>query len=118
LQKFLDVIGVAHTNELFYTGRNIDADRAAQIGLVNHVVDGDALEGFVLEMAAEIAANAPLSLKGNKRVIRALRETRSALPADLERELVELRESCFYSEDFREGVRAFGEKRPPEWRDR
>jgi enoyl-CoA hydratase/carnithine racemase len=36
----------------------------------------------------------------------------------LERELVELRESCFYSEDFREGVRAFGEKRPPEWKDR
>jgi enoyl-CoA hydratase/carnithine racemase len=118
LQKFLDVIGVAHTNELFYTGRNIDADRAAEIGLVNHVVDGAALEGFVLDMAAEIATNAPLSLKGNKRVIRALRETRSALPADLERELVELRESCFYSEDFREGVRAFGEKRAPEWRDR
>jgi enoyl-CoA hydratase/carnithine racemase len=118
LQKFLDVIGVAHTNELFYTGRNIDADRAAEIGLVNHVVDDATLEGFVLDMAAEIASNAPLSLKGNKRVIRALRETRSALPADLERELVELRESCFYSEDFREGVRAFGEKRAPEWRDR
>jgi enoyl-CoA hydratase/carnithine racemase len=118
LRKFLDVIGAAHTSELFHTGRNIDADRAAEIGLVNHVVDGDNLEGFVLDLAAEIASNAPLALKGNKRVIRALRDARAALPADLEKELVELRESCFYSEDFREGVRAFGEKRPPEWRDR
>jgi enoyl-CoA hydratase/carnithine racemase len=118
LRKFLDVIGAAHTNELFFTGRNIDSDRAAAIGLVNHVVAPEELDSTVLDLAAEIAANAPLSLKGNKRIIRALREVPQKLPEDLERELVELRESCFYSEDFREGVRAFGEKRPPEWRDR
>jgi enoyl-CoA hydratase/carnithine racemase len=116
LEKFIDVIGVAHTNELFFTGRNIDADRAAAIGLVNHVV-GDA-EAAALELAAEIGANAPISLKGNKRIIRTLREAPRQLPDDLERELVELRESCFYTEDFREGVRAFGEKRAPEWKDR
>jgi enoyl-CoA hydratase/carnithine racemase len=118
LRKFLDVIGAAHTNELFFTGRNIDSERAAAIGLVNHVVAPEELDSTVLDLAAEIAANAPLSLKGNKRIIRALREVPQKLPDDLERELVELRESCFYSEDFREGVRAFGEKRPPEWRDR
>ncbi|MEA2426119.1 MAG: enoyl-CoA hydratase [Thermoleophilaceae bacterium] len=118
LRKFLDVIGAAHTNELFFTGRNIDSERAAAIGLVNHVVAPEELDSTVLDLAAEIAANAPLSLKGNKRIIRALREVPQKLPEDLERELVELRESCFYSEDFREGVRAFGEKRPPEWRDR
>jgi enoyl-CoA hydratase/carnithine racemase len=118
LGKFLDVIGPAHTSELFFTGRNIDAERAAAIGLVNHVVARDQLEDTVVDMAAEIAANAPLSLKGNKRIIHALREVPKQLPEELERELVELRESCFYSEDFREGVRAFGEKRPPEWKDR
>ena len=116
LKKFIDIIGVAHTNELFFTGRNIDAERAAAIGLVNHVVD-DA-EEVALSLAAEIAANAPISLKGNKRIIRTLREVPQKLPDDLERELIELRESCFYTEDFREGVRAFGEKRAPEWNDR
>jgi len=83
------------------------------MGLVNEVVEGDELEGRVLMVAAAIAANAPLSLEGNKRVIRTLR-TRP-LSAEVERELVALRESCFRSEDFREGVRAFAEKRKPVW---
>jgi enoyl-CoA hydratase/carnithine racemase len=118
LRKFLDIIGVAHTNELFFTGRNIDSDRAAAIGLVNHVVETDELEQTSLDLAAEIAANAPISLRGNKRIIRELRDVPQRLPEELERELVELRESCFYTEDFREGVRAFGEKRKPEWKNR
>jgi enoyl-CoA hydratase/carnithine racemase len=116
LKKFIDTIGLAHTNELFYTGRNIDSDRAAAIGLVNHVVEDS--EAEALALAAEIAANAPISLKGNKRIIGALRDVPQKLPEELERELVELRESCFYTEDFREGVRAFGEKRAPQWKDR
>jgi enoyl-CoA hydratase/carnithine racemase len=118
VRKFLDVIGLAHTNELFLSGRNVDADRAAAIGLVNHVVEREDLEPFVRTLAGEIAGNAPISLRGNKRIIRALRGADYDLPQDLERVLVELRESCFYTEDFREGVRAFGEKRPPEWKDR
>jgi enoyl-CoA hydratase/carnithine racemase len=76
-------------------------------------VEPDQLEERVLDLAAEIAANAPLSLAGNKRVIRSLRS--QPLPEDVERELIELRESCFFSEDFREGVKAFAEKRKPRW---
>ena len=116
LRRFIDACGVANTAELFYVGRNVDADRAERMGLVNEVVDPAELDERVLDMAAEIAANAPLSLAGNKRVIRALRA--QPLPEEVERELIELRESCFRSEDFREGVRAFAEKRKPRWQGR
>ena len=118
LRKFLDLCGPAYTSELFFVGRNVDAERAERMGLVNEVVAGHELQERSLALAGEVAANAPLSLAGNKRIIRTLREHEGALPEEVERVLVELRESCFRSEDFREGVRAFGEKRAPRWRGR
>jgi enoyl-CoA hydratase/carnithine racemase len=118
LRKFVDAIGPANTAELFYVGRNVDVGRGYEMGLVNRVLEPGELEQRALDMAVEIAANAPLSLTGNKRILRVLEHHRDALPPDVERELVELRESCFSTEDFREGVRAFGEKRAPRWQGR
>jgi enoyl-CoA hydratase/carnithine racemase len=114
LRKFLDTIGLARTKQLFMTGRNVEARRAEAIGLVNEVVEADRLEADSVALAAEIAANAPLSMRGNKRAIDLL-TANPVLSEQQEAGLVALRESCFASEDFREGIRAFGEKRPPEW---
>ena len=117
LERFIDVIGVARTRELFLTGRNLSAERAGEIGLVNQVVGDDEVEAASLGLAEEIAANAPLSMTGNKRAIETLARFPRLTP-EQERELIELRESCFASDDFREGIRAFAERRKPNWKGR
>jgi enoyl-CoA hydratase/carnithine racemase len=114
LKRFLETIGLARTRELFMTGRNYGAARAEQIGLVNEIADDEALEVESVQLAAQIAANAPLSVRGNKQAINLLNSS-PELSRQQEAGLIALRESSFASEDLREGIRAFGEKRQPKW---
>ncbi|HEV2790719.1 MAG TPA: enoyl-CoA hydratase-related protein [Solirubrobacterales bacterium] len=117
LRKFLDTIGLAATKDLFLTGRNVSAERAERIGLVNEVVADEKLERESVALAAAIAQNAPLSMRGNKHAIDLLTSS-PELTERQEAGLVALRESCFSSADFREGIRAFAEKRRPQWQGR
>jgi enoyl-CoA hydratase/carnithine racemase len=116
LRRFIDAIGAARTRELFLLGRYIDAPTALAWGLVNRLAPIAELEATALELAAELAGNAPLSQLGNKRVIAELLGAEGELLAEVEEQLIELRRASFASQDMREGMKAFAEKRPPRWR--
>ena len=118
LRRFIDAIGLPRTRQLFLLGQNIEADQALDWGLVHRVVAGDWVQEAALEWAGELAANAPLSVTGNKQVIRALLDAKWRLDDATESELIALRKACFESEDFKEGVRAFAEKRQANWQGR
>jgi len=118
LRRFIDAIGAARTRELFLLGSYVDAATALQWGLVNRVAPAAQLEQTSLELAAELAGNAPLSQTGNKRVIAALLAAEGELKPEVEEELIELRRASFASQDMREGMRAFAERRAPRWQGR
>src|SRR5271154_2207593 len=102
LRRFIDTIGAARTRELFLLGSYVDAATALAWGLVNRLAGPEELPTVTLELAHELAGNAPLSQRGNKRVIAALLRAEGELPADVERELIELRRASFASQDMRE----------------
>ena len=108
----MNLVGVASTKELFYTGRLIDARRAREIGLVDHVVPTQELTSATYDLAREIAGNAPLSVSGTKTTISKLLNYQT-LSSEDEAELRQLQSQAMLSEDLKEGQRAFMEKRKP-----
>src|SRR4051794_12130190 len=118
LRRFLHAIGEPRTRQLFLLGRNISAREAKVWGLLHETAGAEDLENVALDWAAELVANAPLSVRGNKRVLRALLAADAELDPAVEAELIALRKSCFGSDDLIEGVRAFAEKRPARWQGR
>ena len=109
--RLVDLAGPAVVKDLMFTGRLIDAAEAHAIGLVNRIVAADEIGAAVERLAREIAANAPLTLRATKEMIRRVLEKRRLAAGD-GADLVEL---CYTSDDFHEGVAAFLAKRKPQW---
>jgi enoyl-CoA hydratase/carnithine racemase len=114
VRRIMDLVGPAFVTEMLLTARQFDASDAVRTGLVNHVVPDGEIENYVRDLAETIAGNAPLTVQAVKRIVRELRQS-----PDVEPDVAAcdaLVKQCFESADYREGRRAFLEKRKPVFR--
>ncbi len=115
LLTFLNAAGLRLAKEMVFTAQPVDAARAERLGLVNRVVPVAELEAATYGLARRIAANAPLSVAVMKEQLRILAGAHPMTPQGFER-AQGLRRVVYDSADYREGIRAFKEKRPPVFR--
>jgi enoyl-CoA hydratase len=109
-KNLIDTVGAANAREMLLTGRQFSAAEAMGLGLLHHVVPVAELESFTAKLCGEIAANAPLTMRTAKRIIRELLKPPRELDAEKARSWVK---ECFESADYAEGRKAFMEKRKP-----
>ncbi len=112
IRTLIRIVGFSETADLLFTGRRVGADEARHIGLVNQVFAKDSLDARVDELAQIIAKNAPLTIRSAKISLQELAKLEG------ERDTARINDSierCYQSDDFREGVRAFLEKRKPKF---
>jgi enoyl-CoA hydratase len=108
MKNLVDIVGAAYAREIMITARQFNAAEAKEMGLANRVVAVSDLESFTKKLCEEIAGNAPLTLRASKRIIREIVKT----PYDAAKCKAWAKE-CFDSEDYKEGRKAFMEKRKP-----
>jgi enoyl-CoA hydratase/carnithine racemase len=111
VRRIMDLVGPQFTTEMLLTARQFDASDALRTGLANHVVPDGEIEQYVRDLAETIAANAPLTIRAVKRIMRELRRDEPDIAA-----CNALVKQCFESADYREGRSAFMEKRKPVFR--
>jgi methylmalonyl-CoA decarboxylase len=114
VQRVVRVVGFPYAKELLFTGDSIDAERANEMGLLNHMTTKEELEPTTYEIASTIAGNAPLSLKYMKRIFRGLED--KTTPTELEQDWVKkARQETFESKDHQEGIQAFNSGEDPDF---
>ena len=113
IERLAQLVGPSMAAEMLFTARRYGAEEALRMGLVNAVLPKAELESFVHDVAATIAANAPLTLRSAKLVLRQLGQSPELRDTQLVEESIRI---CLASADYREGVQAFLEKRPPKFR--
>ncbi len=113
LKLLVSVVGPTKAKEILFTARQFSAAEAYDMGLINRVLSRDELDGFVNEYTQTIAGNAPLTIKACKQIIGDICKDPNDRDLDLCRRLLD---DCFASEDYKEGRRAFMEKRRPNFR--
>jgi enoyl-CoA hydratase len=115
LAKLARIVGPSRARDIMFSARFMEAPEAKDMGLVNFVVERGQIEAEVVSYASRIAANAPLTVRAAKAAMNAWER---GARADELAEVRRLVDACFDSEDYKEGRRAFGEKRRPEFNGR
>ena len=116
LMRFIRTIGLSKTKEIFFTGRTYDALQAKEMGLLDYLIPRSDLESFTYDLAEEIAGNAPLSLKGIKRILNLVLRSHSDMAAGDRKEAEDIVARVIKSHDLKEGQAAFLQKRSPQFR--
>jgi enoyl-CoA hydratase len=114
IQQFIEAFGIARTKEIFYTANTFQGKNLLGKGLVDHMVHKSNLEDFTHAYAQKITQNAPLSLKGIKKIITMFENNMALNQSNLDK-ADQIMQKCFRSDDLKEGQAAFMEKRPPKF---
>ena len=115
LRPLVDLVGPSFAKEILFTARRFSAEEAYGMGLINRVLPRDKLDAFIKDYNETIAGNAPLTIKACKQVVAEIVKDAEERDLDLCQRLVD---DCFSSEDYKEGRKAFMEKRKPNFRGR